>query len=235
MNNDPEHAEKGEANPLSSPHIRQTAAALDPAELLACSRIVKDSRSTKAGIVEGFFVKRYNHRGFLHTVKKIFQIPRPYRCRKTALHLAAHHIPTPEVIFVNRMFLVTEAVDAVFGNRQTPSLETLAHTLRALHKAGVYHGDTSMRNFYFTSNPGQLGIIDLDGSKVYRKIPHKAVQKDIARAVSSYMLVSGITQQERAPELVKTFMKIYTDGDSTENIPGYILKRINHLLQRSRT
>lgn len=230
---------QGEVQPEKQSEISCAATAgagkFDPAELLARASVVKDSRSTRAGTVDGLFIKRYNRRGFFHTLKRLFQTPRPYRCKKTAEHLAAAGIPTPEVLFTNREFLVTEALDVRFGNQQIPPVGLLAATLRRIHSAGVYHGDASMRNFYFTGTGGILGVIDLDGAKIYRKIPPKAVSKDIARAISSYMIVSDMrSRQDLVPELTADFLAAYCGNSNDGVLLDYIHKRINYLLQRIR-
>lgn len=214
---------------------KKNAGNIDPAELLAGAYVVKDSRSTTAGVADGLFIKRYNRRGFFHTFKRFFQIPRPCRCRKAAVRLARHGIPTPEVVAIDRHFLVTKAVDGIFCSSRLPSVELLAGTLRAMHDAGVYHGDTSIRNFYFVQDSDLLGVIDLDGAAVYRRIPRRKAWKDIARALSSYMLAS---QKKNYPELIPDeaalFLQLYYRGDFSGQIPQYILKRTKYLLTRTR-
>ena len=207
---------------------------LNPAVLLEKAKILKDSRTVKAGVLDGIFIKKYNSKGVLHFLRHLFQIPRPYRCRRTAEHLLRHGITTPQVLMTARNFLVTEAVDAVFCDKEIPSPAVLGTTLAELHNAKVYHGDVSLRNFYRIAGSSRLGVIDLDSARIYRwHLPERARNKDIARIISSYMIVTGNRERtDLIPEISSSFLAHYNKEMS--ELPLQVFKRVVYLLQRKR-
>ena len=210
---------------------------IDPERLLERARIVKDSRSVKAGICGDYFVKRYNRRGFFHDLKRLFQVPRPLRCRRAAACLAARGFPTPEVCFASRHWLVTRLADGEFGSVRLPDPALTGRTLAGLHALNFIHGDASMRNFYFAAGSPVLGVIDLDGARIFRRrIPQHLRLREIARAVSSWMIMSGHREETAAiPKYLDEFLAAYNSaGGGVRPSPG-LRRRILKFLKKTRT
>lgn len=209
---------------------------LDPALLLARARIVKDSRSTTAGVTGEYFVKRYNRRGFFHGLKRLFLVPRPLRCRRAAAYLEAHGFPTPEVCFASRGWLVTRLADGEFGSTKVPTPELTAGTLARLHAMNFIHGDASMRNFYFAADAPVLGVIDLDGARIFRRrIPERLRRREIARAVSSWMIMSGHREETAAvPEYLDRFLRSYNSAGGGVGPTAGLRRRIVKFLEKTR-
>ena len=72
----------------------------DPDKWLARSEIMKDSRTTTAGVIklsngEEVFIKRFNNKGFIYTLKYLFREARPFRVWKAAWAFEQNNIPTP--------------------------------------------------------------------------------------------------------------------------------------------
>ena len=210
---------------------------INPELLLERARIVKDSRSVKAGICGEYFVKRYNRRGFFHDLKRLFQVPRPLRCRRAAAYLAKRGFPTPEVCFASRSWLVTRLADGEFGSVRVPDPELTGRTLAGLHALNFIHGDASMRNFYFAAASPVLGVIDLDGARIFRRrIPRRLRLREIARAVSSWMIMTGRREETAAvPDCLDQFLAAYNSaGGGVRPSPG-LRRRIMKFLKKTRT
>ena len=163
-----------------------------PEEMLSGGIILKDSRSVVSGLdaQQRFFIKKYKKNGFWRTFKRALQYPRSWKCLATALRLREIGIATPAVLFASRYCLVTE----VLNPAQTvylpvrPELAWDAVPLMArLHAAGIRHGDLNLRNICCLAD-GSLGLIDLDGSRLYRgAVPDKVRFLELARLTSSYL------------------------------------------------
>lgn len=179
----------------------------------------KKGRRILAGIDGRFFVKRFSHKTFFDSFRHLFKSSRPDRCLKAALKLEAAGIDTPKVFASLRKYkgllpefdyLITEDISqkAVFANKMPLTRQLIADLcklLAALHKAGIIHGDTNLRNIYRT-NTGFWGVIDLDGCSLSN------------RPVSRF---SGIHELAR---LASSFLKLVhfrgIDGDIGGDIPG---------------
>ena len=144
------------------------------------AEIFKDSRTTKAGITtlndSEIFVKSFNNKGFLYSLKYIFRKPRPFRVWRAAWALEQAGIPTPKPIaalaefaggiFPKNAYLIREVVkdiiptldffqiilkDDVLRENYIQSVCTL---FAKMHNAGIYHGDAKCSNIYVSrSNP----------------------------------------------------------------------------------
>ena len=161
-----------------------------PENLLDGGEILKNSRS----VVSGFdperrsFVKKYRKNGFWRTLKRAFQFPRSFRCLAAALRLAEVGVETPAVLLASRYCLITEILSGVRYLPECPEYAREATALLAkLHDAGIRHGDFNLRNIYLTAD-GLLGVIDLDGSRLYAgEVPEKVRFLELARLISSYL------------------------------------------------
>lgn len=167
-----------------------------PDEYLAAGRVVKDSRSTKAGIVtlpDGtkIFLKRYNNKSLRYTIRYLFRPMRPFRVLAAAQKLKAVGVPTPAVFaalsersflrFPRKAFVVNEYFDGLLDSReyflmlqQDPALTehfaaTVCGYMARMHNNGIRHGDLKLSNILCRKTDSGLnfGIWDLDGTKFY--------------------------------------------------------------------
>ena len=161
-----------------------------PENLLNGGEILKNSRSVVSGFDPDhrYFVKKYRKNGFWRTLKRAVQYPRSYRCLAAALRLEKIKVETPRVLLASRYCLITEILSDVRYLPECPEYAREAVALLAkLHGAGIRHGDFNLRNIYRTAD-GRFGVIDLDGSRLYRStVPEKVRFLELARLVSSYL------------------------------------------------
>ncbi|MBP5181997.1 MAG: hypothetical protein J6331_03100 [Lentisphaeria bacterium] len=221
---------------LSTPSgiVSKLCPRLDPAELLAAGRLVKDSRTVTAGINGGYFIKRYNRKSLWNSLKRVFQLPRAKRCLAGALKLEKAGIPTPHVLYADRSFLVTESLG---GSMEEFSLcvhrewtMDFVPTLVKMHEEGIFHGDLSLRNIYRTKE-GFFGLIDLDSVVLYPgKVPLRRQIGEMARLVSSYCLLSRIADAEGALE---NFLKKHEEAGGPVLPREKVLKKVRYYIGKT--
>lgn len=145
---------------------------------LAQSRLLKDSPTTTAGIVQcpgdsgnTVFLKRTNNKGLRFTCRYLFRSARPFRAARAASLLKKTGLATPEVLAAGERrkgpvllagYLVTatspemRGLDAVLRESADPVeildsfLPRAAEMMAAMHCAGIEHGDLKLGNFYCT-------------------------------------------------------------------------------------
>ncbi len=157
------------------------------------SIILKDSRTTKAGIFKtqnnNIFLKRYNNKGFSFTLRYLFRRARAFRAWDSGFLLKQLNIPTPEPLIaieykkgfiLEKAFLYTETIE----NLRTPDefyqdciddksifaefAKTAAEFLYKMHSNNIVHGDYKLHNIYIQkTNEGNFkwGLWDLDSVK----------------------------------------------------------------------
>jgi len=161
-----------------------------PEKLLDGGDILKNSRSVVSGFdpEHRYFVKEYRKNGFWRTLKRAMQFPRSWRCLAAALRLRELGVDTPAVLLASRYCLITEILHGVQYLPENPELaRDVVPLLAQLHDGGIRHGDFNLRNIYRTAD-GKFGVIDLDGSRLYRgEVPEKVRFLELARLVSSYL------------------------------------------------
>ncbi|HBC89105.1 MAG TPA: hypothetical protein DCZ94_19375 [Lentisphaeria bacterium] len=193
----------------------------NPEKYLSASTVLKDSRSTKAGIAEladhsPVFIKRYNNKGLRYTLRYMFRNAKPFRTWQAAWYFEMNKIPTPKPLaasasrtagILKSAYLVTESVPGtiptldfcrlMFESRkiQLEYAEAVGDLFSKMHKAGIYHGDSKLSNIY-VSRRGKgafsFGLWDLDGVDIRPKaICENLRASEIARTISSYIEISG--------------------------------------------
>ncbi len=208
----------------------------------------KNSRSTTAGpTAEGFFVKRYNVRGFWHSLRRRFQFPRAFRCLSAALCLEELGIETPRVqlaavdhrygFLCGNQYLLTDMLpdDAVYLDLLFPTLSQTARTgllhelaafVARLHTANIEHGDLSLRNIYRLPN-GAFGLIDLDSCILHTGNRTTWRRHELARVISSAVRV--LNEEDAA-----SFLSIWTrEAQTTYQKAGGVLFTREALLRRA--
>ena len=93
-------------NDVDSPAVREFFG--DPERILDSAEVMKDSRTTKAGVARlaeesplgetEVFVKRFNSKGAWYSFRYIFREPRPFRVWRAAMALREADVPTPAPI-----------------------------------------------------------------------------------------------------------------------------------------
>lgn len=152
------------------------------------------------GLTFSIFYKRNPRKGLKYVLRYLFQKPRVFRAAKVTEHLLKAGIRTPDIYFCGmhrRFFLPVcgcSASEFLTGSVSVNTLMRAADTpekiaeitkraaclLKEIHAAGVYHGDYKLFNLY--ESDGQFGVIDLDGSIIFRHgVPLSYRKKDLIR------------------------------------------------------
>jgi hypothetical protein len=189
----------------------------NPEKYLDVSNIIKDSRSTKAGIATlsdgtAVFIKRYNNKGLRYTLKYMFSSAKPFRTWKAAWHLEMNGIPTPRPLaatasrtagVLTSAYLIAESVFGIIPtldfceimyedrNTQKGFATSVASMMSKMHDAGVYHGDTKLSNIFVSEYPKgtfSFGFWDLDSVDIRSKpICENLRASELGRTVSSFI------------------------------------------------
>lgn len=210
----------GNIRALVSADYPEVRALLDSIDYLFAGDavILKDGRSVKAAKVEApdsgiFFLKRYNNKGFLYSLRYIFRRPRPWRVKIISDRLREAGIHTPKIIaavvkrkwgvFLDTSYLMTEFLDDLIPPEElvpqllkdrplfTEYCNQVVSTLNHLHNNGFLHGDLKIANIYcrrVNKNELEVGLLDLD-SAVYssRRLAAKERTRDLARFIASLL------------------------------------------------
>jgi tRNA A-37 threonylcarbamoyl transferase component Bud32 len=183
--------------------IKKIDSLMDEGQILKNGNTCYVSRLTWKG--KDVVVKRYNHKGFIHSLRHTIKGSRARRAWIHAHRLGMLEIATPKPLayiehligkLVWKSYLVTEYVQGkefyFFLEDKSDSQEELSTVIREvidlLDKMGKYkisHGDLKHSNILITKNGPT--ITDLDGMKVHRfNLTYRARRnKDIARFLSS--------------------------------------------------
>lgn len=207
-------------------------------------RILKDSRTTSSLILvpadaEPLFLKRYNKKGVLHTMKHLFAHSRARRVWQASHALLARGVPTPRPILfleerrmgiVMRSFFLSHAAAQArdlevfiadeFGRfekkMQQAFIKKLARHVRAMHDSGVRHGDLKAKNILITDAGGeawQIWFVDLDAVVIKKMLSFHERCRDIERLSRSFPTLTHVTLSHRA-----FFLKHYFAGAKRQAI-----------------
>lgn len=199
------------------PSLRE--AFLDAEGLLMQSRVIKNSRSTAAGIFHlhdtDYFIKRSNVNGLLGQLRRIGTLSRAKRNALMASELEKIGVLTPKVYMAldcspyalpGTSYLITECFPnpiTVAGNMKAlrefyggnrKFIDALAELAAILHNNGIEHGDFKITNILALKTADgkfRLGVFDLDGCKKYSMpCPEHIRIKELARVASAYFIMS---------------------------------------------
>lgn len=193
----------------------------DPDRFLNDSEIMKDSRTTKAGMLKldngkEVFIKRFNRKGFLYTLKYIFREARPFRVWSSAWAFEKTGIPTPRPMAAlaqykcgipGNAYLIRNTVPDIvptleFFTRlkendelKNSYLMAVAQMVVKMHDAGIYHGDAKCSNIYVEEcgkNQYSYGLWDLLSCRVFNKpLPNSWREKEVAHIAWSFAEISN--------------------------------------------
>ena len=210
----------------------------DAEALLQQSDLIKNSRSTTAGIfvVNGreFFIKRSNVNSFSERLRRIGRLSRAERNMQMAAELEKIGILTPKVYMALRTgawflpgasYLITDyfpgamtVSDNLAELCATPekwqkTVEGLTGIVLKMHQNGIEHGDLKLCNLMAVKQPGgdfRLGVFDLDGSvKRAAACSNKVRASDLARMISSTYIFMNKAQLA-APEDLSRIAALWT-------------------------
>ena len=225
----------------------------DPAALLTLpddpAKCCKRGRTVQAAADGTFFVKRFCHRNLWKSFCHIFKARRPEICLRSAAHIAAGGIDTPQVFAALRKYrrglpqfdyLITQDISssAVFADKMPLSAELaekLVILLADLHRMGVEHGDVSLRNLYCTVS-GSWGVIDLDNCRIFSgSLPPERRIRELARLASSFLkLTQGVVPDGMEPDIPGFFARIYCRCSGFDPECSAYRKRVAYLAERKR-
>lgn len=246
---------------LASRELRESLIFLD--EMIGEGHVIKDSRTTTAGIMElkngeRYFVKRENNKGMVFTLKYLFRHSRVFRAAASARRLEALGIPTPKVIAVGsrrRMgkliggYLITEALDNVLKNEAMCQklltdmefyqefLTAICKYMGELHNHGLAHGDLKLSNIFCqeTVYGNDFGLWDLDGTRDMLPVLDGCCQ-EVARIISSLIRVAQDIHGDMpdSVELAGDFCGKYNIYAERKVDQGEVEKHIGVYLKRYR-
>lgn len=191
----------------------------DAEKLIMQSKVIKNSRSTAAGIFRlnntDYFIKRSNVSGFSGRLRRIGTLSRAKRNALMAGELKKIGVLTPEVYLAldtnpyglpGASYLITECFPSpitVAGNMKDllafygsnrAFVDALAGLAAKLHNNGIEHGDLKITNILAVRDGGgsfKLGVFDLDGCRKHHgKCPEHIRIKELARVASAYFIMS---------------------------------------------
>jgi len=159
-------------------------------ELMAGGEILKNGNTTYisrfAWNGRDIVVKRYNHKGLVHSLRHTIKGSRARRCWLNGHRVMALNIPTPRPVafieerkgvFLWNSYLVTEFVDGpnlwtflrndnIAHQQKSAVIDQVINQFEMLRKYRISHGDTKHTNILIT-NKGPV-LTDLDGMKVHK-------------------------------------------------------------------
>ncbi len=192
-----------------------------PERWLSRADIVKDSRSTRAGIArfadgKQVFIKRFNNRSFTYMLRYMFRQARPFREWKSAWSLEKAGIPTPRPMAAfaryrcgipGDAYLIRASVPDVVPTveffarlRKSPEfaelyLASIAVMFAKMHDAGIVHGDAKCSNIYVEDcGKGRYsyGLWDLLSCRAFgRPVPVRLRHKELSHIAWSYAEISN--------------------------------------------
>jgi tRNA A-37 threonylcarbamoyl transferase component Bud32 len=234
-----------------------------PDSFLDEGKILKDSRTTKAGIIEidsrKYFLKRYNNKGLVYALKYLFRKPRPLNALRAAQAIRKLGIPCPEVVaalsrrrrrILQSCYLLTENLENIIPPEEyilesaaNPDIYTkfqsrMCAYLKKMHDAGIRHGDLKLSNIYCRKDPDGLefGLFDFDGTDFLRKpLSQRMRVKEYARIISSWIIISGnINVPVDREKIIRGFNKKYFECNGIEMDIARLNKLVDYYLNRKR-
>jgi len=187
------------------------------------------------------YIKRYNYQNIFYALKNLFRTSRGKRVWKVANGFVLRTIPIPLPIafleqrkggVLTKSFFITQKIDQSIplitlfqkGLSNAPTetakiknelLQQVARILRRMHEQGIWHRDLKASNLLVQKKAGQkekLYLLDLDGTRIKRKIRNKDRTKDLARLNASLLDTKTISMPDRV-----RFLKYYLNVRKTRD------------------
>ena len=248
--------------PLDSQAVRECL--INPEKFFRNGKIVKDSRTTKAALTElsdgkKVFLKKYNNKGFVYSLKYLLRKARAYRAWSNGWTLEACHIPTPRNIgasshrkwgILKSAYLITEVVEncvevidfykIIQKNEylRAEYIDRIVYLICRLHDNQIIHGDLKLSNFYIkkcSEGKYDFGFWDLDGTKFYSSpLTVQQRRNELARAVASYIEL-GLRIDLKVDEnaVTKLFLNKYSEYTNVDLSGSEIEEIISTYVEKS--
>jgi serine/threonine protein kinase len=208
-------------------------------EYLEKSHIFKDSRTTRAGIAtlkdgKQVFIKSFNNKGALYTLKYIFRKARSFRVWYAAHAMELAAVPTPLPIAAlaeynfgipGNSYLIREVVPDVVdtlnffekiknnNDLKISYINSAAALLKQIHDAGIYHGDAKCSNIYISrkQNGYEYGLWDLLSCRIFANpVSQKLRVKELSHTAWSFSEISNRKKETvDENEIRKLFFQAY--------------------------
>lgn len=188
---------------LDSASLHELTTGLD--EATRRGQVLKDGRTSFVSRVElggiEVAIKRYNHKGLLHSLRHTLKGSRAKRNWLSANRLLLLGIPTPRPLayideyqgpFLRRSYFIAEFVkgqplygilrdEGVTGDHKQRMINEVVRTLDRLASHGVSHGDLKHTNILCWEDT--IFLTDLDGMETHRIawLQRRRHQRDLAR------------------------------------------------------
>ena len=163
---------------------------------------------------DSFVVKRYNIKGSLHRLKRMFSRSRAERCWENAHLLGFYGIPTAEPVairvdktgpFRGRSWFIAQHLPGqtlmqfILDNRDNEKaladiVVEVTNIIEGLQEQQIAHGDFKANNFQISQ--GKVYLIDLDSMEQHRDAAsfEKAQQKDLTRFLQNWASMSEVKE-----------------------------------------
>ncbi len=236
---------------------------LNPSTLLEKSEILKDSRTTKAGLTKledetTVFIKKYNYKGLKFGLKYLLRKARAFRAWQSAWALECCGVPTPVNIaafsfrkfgWYKSAYLITEVMDNLIElldfyremvastDLQVQYADEVTKMLSEIHEKGISHGDLKLSNIYVQKSDEvySFGLWDLDGTKFHGK--PLGVQKrsaELARLIASYVeLGMRIDIKVNSEKAVDLFLSAYEMHSGVNLKSPELVGKIENYIEKS--
>lgn len=210
--------------------------------------VLKDGRTVKATVVDigsdkMLFLKRFNRKGFLHTVKNIFRSSRAKRIWINSYGFELRGIPIPQPVaymeerrfrILKRSYVISEFIQdahtlrSLFSYNLIPTEERLSvmqlvgREIGKMHKLGCIHGDIKWSNILIKIIDGKYRcfFVDLDGSEIKRRLSLSKIVDELSRFYVE-MLKYKINSAEQ-----EAFLRGYFNQNQLRVCRKELLKRI---------
>jgi tRNA A-37 threonylcarbamoyl transferase component Bud32 len=168
-----------------------------------CFKVIKDDRSTTVGVVKGgkvglpfdLAVKRFNYKGFMHSLARRVAGSRARRLFKINLQFFKMALNVPEPVgfleargmkhafYISRYIVGSVNLGTMYkeGLFYEGLAKLLGETMARWHREGAIHGDLKWSNILVKYNGigKKIFFIDLDPSRLFRKPSVKCIIKDL--------------------------------------------------------
>lgn len=176
--------------------------------------LLNSSRTTyvKRGYIgsEEVYLKRYNNKGLLDTIKNLFRKSRALKSMEGAIVVKSLGFNTPDVLFacekrifgiLIRSFIATKGIKArnLVDLAQNKSctfklLSKIASYIKQMHASGIFHIDLKGENM-LVDDKGDIFIIDLDRLKLKHSLTMSQIIKNLSYLNASF--VQTVKRPER--------------------------------------
>jgi len=207
----------------------------DPDRVIAGGEVFKQGSRNHSVRVElagrSYFLKRYNCRGWGYRLGNLLRQSRAVRAWRVHLEFLRRGIPIQEPLLcleernfrlLGRSYLLTGFVEGASSlmelwpslsvDARSSLLRRLGEELGRMHRTGALHGDLKWYNILIRREAAtwQPTLVDLDGSRVLRRVSARKAREDIDR------FLRDLEAHESDPRLKTLFEEIWREQAELE-------------------